>query len=482
MNECVVWWVKRDLRLADTIALNAALETGLPVVPLFIFEPSILQAPEYSSMHAHAQANAIQSLRDDLQALGSGCIVLKAEGEEAFSYLRKKVEIKAVFSQEETGAEFTYIRDRRMAEWFQSQGIVWKEMSQGGTIRRCNNRNKQELLRKNYYSAAPLKVPLSIPFLPKALLELASQPVPSLADLGFEQSRHLLQRVNEKEAHVVLKGFLASRSKGYRYRISSPTTAFTSGSRLSVHLAWGTISSRTIFDAVSNAQKASKNNEQREKDLRAFRSRLHWRDHFIQRLESASWMEFQPLNPLFADLPYREDWEKYLAAWLAGETGFPMVDASMRCLSFTGFLNFRMRAMVTSFATHALRIDWRKINAPLAAIMYDYEPGIHLSQIQMQAGITGINTLRVYSPAKQLADQDQNLIFVRKWLPELSKISNEDVLKAGNSHIPGYIEPIVDFAAETKLMKDALYSLKKSAENQVEGAKVLRDFGSRLRR
>ena len=159
-----------------------------------------------------------------------------------------------------------------------------------------------------------------------------------------------------------------------------------------------------------------------------------------------------------------------------------MIDACMRCLSFTGFLNFRMRAMVTSFATHALRLDWKTINAPLGALMYDYEPGIHISQVQMQAGVTGINALRVYSPAKQLIDQDPSLLFVRKWLPELANIKNEDVFLAKNEHVPGYIVPIVSFADETKLMKDALYARKMSPDNARTSSEIVQKFGSKLGR
>ena len=482
MERCVVWWIKRDARLADNEALQSAIATGLPVVPLFIFEPSIISSPEYSSMHAHAQSGAIGRLREGLEMLGAGCLTSYGECEEVFAELMQHVNIVHVFSTEETGPEITFARDRRMGSWFNAHAIPWMQAGQGGTVRGCPDRERQEKIRQAHYAAIPLPSPRQLPPLPQALALISHRPIPTYDQLGFSRSRHLLQRTGEPDVAAVLTGFLGGRGAGYRYKISSPSTAFETGSRLSAHLAWGTVSSRSVFHRIRQAELDSLPGSSRAKDLKAFRARLHWRDHFMQRLESAPWMEFRPLNVLFADLPYRDDPDEYLQAWLSGRTGFPMVDACMRCLSLTGFLNFRMRAMVTSFATHALRLDWRLVNAPLAALMYDYEPGIHISQVQMQAGVTGINTLRVYSPAKQLAEQDPTLSFVRKWIPELADVSTEDVLLAGNNQIPGYIAPLLNFADETRLMKDALYSRKKSPENEPLAAEVLAKYGSRLRR
>ena len=111
-----------------------------------------------------------------------------------------------------------------------------------------------------------------------------------------------------------------------------------------------------------------------------------------------------------------------LDAWCEGRTGYPLVDACMRCLNAIGFLNFRMRAFVVSFAVYGLHLDWRTIHPHLARIFYDYEPGIHLAQLQMQAGVVGINTIRVYNPTKQLIDQDPYCKFVKQWVSELSAL------------------------------------------------------------
>lgn len=195
-------------------------------------------------------------------------------------------------------------------------------------------------------------------------------------------------------------------------------------------------------------------------------------------------MEQSPVNEAFASgLPYvaGQELQERFQAWRTGQTGFPAVDAAMRYYTIYGWLNFRSRAMITSFACHALRIPWDVMVYELAKLMHDYVPGIHISQIQMQAGVTGTNTIRVYSPQKQLIDHDADCNFVRSQIPELQPYSVSEILSHHTKPLAGYQRPIIDFKAETKIMKDALYSIKRSSVGRVASRQVYQKHGSRKR-
>jgi deoxyribodipyrimidine photo-lyase len=212
--------------------------------------------------------------------------------------------------------------------------------------------------------------------------------------------------------------------------------------------------------------------------LVSFKSRMHWRDHFMQRLESEPVMEFQPLNRAYEKLDYANNPEQ-TEAFFAGKTGYPMIDAVMRCLHQTRFVNFRMRAMITSFACHTLQIDWRLVNKPLAQFFLDYEPGIHLSQLQMQAGVVGINTLRTYNPTKQLIDQDPACVFVKKWVPELRNFTPAEIIDHVTFPLADYVRPIVEWRTASAEMRKKISEIRKSFFTKEISQTVFQKHGSR---
>ena len=493
----VLWWLKKDFRLADNPALTAALASGAPVVPVFLFEPAVLEAEETSGFHVAAWCEALAGLRARLsEATGrapDACVLaLRGDAPEALARLREAVPFEAIHSHQEHGSSVTFERDKAVGRWCRAEGVVWHEHRQTGVFRGLRDRDARSKRWKAFTAEGPLPVPPSaelarvgVPEAARGLDAGALRPEAFGHPLSDAQWAHR-QPVSEADAEATLASFLTERGACYSGGISSPNLAFRCGSRLSVHLAWGTLTGRQAYHATEARQAEVKGSadpadKQWSKSLRSFKSRLHWRDHFVQRLESAPEQEFAPLNAAYAELPTPGD--GHLDAWLAGRTGWPLVDACMRCAATTGFLNFRMRALVTSAAVHSLRIDWRKTLYPAARLWADYEPGIHISQTQMQAGVVGINQLRVYSPPKQLADHDAEATFVRRWVPELADAPLDAILAhpapTDAGPIPGYPAPLVDWRESSKAMRDDYYAIKKRPETRALAEAVYARHGSR---
>jgi len=485
-HDRVIWWIKRDFRLTDNEALLLALAEGQRVLPLFVFEPSTFLAKESSFFHLHAQWQALKALSDSIESVGGKLQSAQGEVVDVLEQLRCLHGFDALYSHQETGTDISYQRDIKVQEWTAKHKIPWHELPQNGVVRKLHSRDdRQRIFKERMFDCLPKPAPARIPTWQGSCLE---NTVPEIESIPVSESHchndsSLLQAVTEQHGLRECERFLTIRGRGYSGGISSPNSAFKVGSRLSPHLAWGTISLRSVFhQSTHRLRELEKQRDgdtmQWKKSIRAFQSRLHWHDHFIQRLESAPRMEFESLNPAYQSVAYLDDAE-VLRAWYLGETGIPLLDACMRCLRSTGFLNFRMRAMAVTTACFGLGQSWCSIHHPLAQVFLDYEPGIHLSQIQMQAGIVGINTLRVYSPHKQLIEQDPECVFVKKWVPELRDFSISDIRNYETKSLGDYPKPIVDIADRAKFMKDQIYAIRKSEEGKEASAIILSQHGSR---
>jgi deoxyribodipyrimidine photo-lyase len=261
-------------------------------------------------------------------------------------------------------------------------------------------------------------------------------------------------------------------------------TAERACSRLSPHLALGTLSAREV-DAAAAVRAAARPGGGWGGSIASFRSRLAWRDHFIQKLEDQPAIETDCLHPSTEGLRPREADPARLAAWAAGETGLPFVDACMRYLAATGWINFRMRSMLLAVASYHLWLDWRATGAVLARRFTDYEPGIHWPQAQMQSGTTGINTIRIYNPIKQGLDQDPTGAFTRAWVPELAAVPDgflqEPWRWPGAPSLLGrsYPEPLVDVAAAARAARERVWGQRRAPGFGAEADRIVARHASR---
>jgi deoxyribodipyrimidine photo-lyase len=487
-------WFKRDLRTVDHLPLAQAAARG-PILPLLIVEPDYWKQPDVSWRQWQAIRPAIQELALRLRELGSPLVVRTGNAASVFQKLHTQHLITAVFAHEETGNDFTFKRDIEVRAFLNGLAIPFHESRQFGVFRGLKDRDKWAGRHRQQMSADIVPEPARL----QSCEGISSDQLPSAGNLSLERDGCDVPQLGTRaEAMARLSRFFSGQGANYRRAMSTPLEGAEACSRLSVSLSTGAISMREVIQRcyAERRQLSAMPPSVRSVPLTAIDSliaRLHWHCHFIQKLESQPELEWQSQHVLHeVNRVKTSPDDPLLIAWATGNTGLPFVDACMRSLIATGWLNFRMRAMVQCIASHHLALDWSVSGTRLARLFTDYEPGIHWSQVQMQSGQTGINIPRIYNPIKQGLDQDPEGIFTRRWVPELSqvplaflqepwKMDADCQQKSGCILGLDYPRPVVDPIEAARAARDRLTEVRRSAGYRTEAKRVFLQHGSRKR-
>ena len=403
-----IFWFRRDLRLHDNAGLYQALQSGQPVLPLFIFDTDILDSLEdKDDRRVEFIHQAIAVMQEELTGMGSTLDVRYGKPLEVYHDLLNEYEIKAVYTNHDY-EPYARERDQAIAQWLKSRAIPFHSFKDQVIF------EKDEVLKDD---GKPYTV--FTPYSRKWKAVLSTQPLPVFNTKKFQ--KHFLVQEPKAVPSLATMGFTATGlpfpAKSWkkevisRYKEQRDIPSLPGTSRLSVHLRFGTISIREL------AREAGALNE-------TFLNELIWRDFYHMILWHFPQVVGHSFKPDYDKIRWRNN-EQEFAAWCNGQTGYPIVDAGMRELNVTGFMHNRVRMIVASFLTKHLLIDWRWGEGYFARKLLDFDLSANNGGWQWAAG-SGCDAapyFRVFNPYLQTQKFDPGLKYIRQWVPEFEELT-----------------------------------------------------------
>ena len=455
----------RNLRIEDNAALyNASLNQDYSSV--FIFDKEYWSQSDRSVNQLKFVIDSLNELELELKKFNVNLYVFEGSIRDFASYMNQNHPNSNLHMNHTTETEYF---SRNLKALKQNLCLSVNEYKDFGIQITNQNRDCWASDWQNYMKGETYK----IPSVSKKFKTMNLPKFSEFKNYVNNYSTHI-QKGGTVSGKGLFTSFLEKRCKGYSKKMSNPSDAVIACSRLSPHIAFGTLSIRSIYQELEK----NINNSKYRWDLYSFKKRLHWHCHFIQKLDTQPSLQHQSMHPDCDNLRTETD-NELIEKWITGNTGFPFVDACMLYLRKYGWINFRMRAMLMSFASYNLWQPWQKTSPLLASTFTDYEPGIHICQVQMQSGVTGINLPRIYSVTKQSLDQDPDASWIKEQIPDLRNIEKEKIHNAELGEL--YKEKIVDIKSSAKKARELVWQIRGNANFKSKAKAVYQLHGSRKR-
>ena len=442
----VIHWFRRDLRVSDNTALSAAARRAEQVIPVFVLEDAFRTGPDVGAARAAFLLQSLESLRKNLTALGYPLVIRQGKSVEIVPKLATELGVEAVFANRRY-EPYALRRDDRIFNELNAQGVgfevfkdavAWEEreiLTQAGNpftvftpySKAWKARNIPAM--RSRLSQAKVRFP-----------KIPSDPLPTdPAELGHPLKQRI-QTPGEHAAQEQLQKFLSGQV--YRYAEARNFPAEQGTSLLSAHLRCGTLGVRTIYAKLKAAREKGTPEQQRNCDV--WLSELIWREFYLQILVNFPHVAKGAFRPEYDKLEWSDN-DKHFHAWCAGMTGYPIVDAAMRCLNATGNMHNRLRMIVAMFLTKDLLINWQQGERYFMRQLIDGDMAANNGGWQWSAG-TGTDAapyFRIFNPVSQGEKFDTAGKFVRQWVPELASLPDhlihqpwENPLLAAKMHYP----------------------------------------------
>jgi deoxyribodipyrimidine photo-lyase len=428
-----IHWFRRDLRLNDNHALFTALSGGHPVLPIFIFDPNILEHLPKKDARVEYIHRALQNIEENLNAVGSSLRVFHCTPEQAFKQLTEEFDVQQLFANRDYEPNARQ-RDKFIYDLLKEKGIPFIG-KKDHVIFEASEVMKDDGLPYTVYT----------PYSKKWKTRLSSHPITTyssetllanfLPTTPFEFPT--LEQIGFEKTDANFPSLILDTSAVKNYHLNRDFPAIPGTTRMSLHLRFGTISTRelVLYGLDSN-----------EKWL----NELIWREFYQMILYHFPNTVKEAFKPAYDFIEWNNNEDEF-KLWCEGKTGYPLVDAGMRELNETGFMHNRVRMVVASFLTKHLLIDWRWGERYFAEKLLDFELASNVGGWQWAAG-SGCDAapyFRIFNPTSQMEKFDKQFEYIKKWVPEFNT--------------PAYTSPIVEhtFARNRCLEKYKEALLKK---------------------